>query len=130
MATLRGSLGRGSRETKSIRLSPAESQEIMFLSDAYSSSEAALMKKWVQDGIRAQKLDLAIQKYMKGETDLRGGAVIAEIPYARFYKEIQSRNIVILDEEYFLDELEFLADAFENSALHQAVAKARAETAE
>lgn len=107
--------------TKSIRLSPEESREIMFLSEAYASSEAALMKKWVQEGIKSRKLDLAIQAYMKGETDLRGAAVMAELPYNRFYHEIKSRNIVILDDEYFLDELAFLADAFGEQALQNAV---------
>ena len=69
-------------------------------------------------------LDLAIQDYMERRTDLRGGAQMAEISYNRFLQEIEARNIVVLDEEGFLDQLAFLADWFESEALKNALHEA------
>ena len=66
-------------------------------------------------------LDLAIQAYMERRTDLRGGAQMAGISYNRFLQEINARNIVVLDEEGFLDQLAFLADRFESETLKNAL---------
>ncbi|MCE7987191.1 MAG: hypothetical protein DYG89_38965 [Caldilinea sp. CFX5] len=88
------------------------------------------MKKWVLDGIRAQNLEIALQAYMQRKTDLRGGAVLAGISYNEFLQEVEARNIVVLENDQFLDELEFLASAFANETLHRAVQKVRNSTTE
>lgn len=111
--------------TKSIRLSSNESDEIARLSAKFGMSEAALMKKWVLDGIRAQNLEIALQAYMQRKTDLRGGAALAGISYNEFLQEVQARNIVVFENPQFLDELEFLANAFANETLRKAVQKVR-----
>jgi predicted HTH domain antitoxin len=79
------------------------------------------LKKWVLEGIRAHKLERAVHAYMERETDLRGGAVMADVSYNRFLHEVQKRNIIILDDPAFLDRLGELADAFDNESLRQAV---------
>jgi predicted DNA-binding protein len=107
--------------TKSIRLSPAESEELTQLSERTSIAEATLMKKWVQEGIRTQKLELAIRAYMERKTDLRGGAAMAGVSYNRFLQELQGRNIVVLDDDRFLDRLTFLAEAFDDETLQAVV---------
>ncbi len=81
--------------TKSIRLSAAEANELGALSKQTTLSEAALMKKWVLEGIRAEKLERAIMAYMKGTADLRSGASMADMSYNQFMQEIQSRNIAM-----------------------------------
>jgi hypothetical protein len=58
---------------------------------------------------------------MQRKTDLRGGAAMAGIPYTRFLREVQARNIVILENDRFLDHLVFLAEAFNNKTLRQAI---------
>ena len=83
------------------------------------------MKQWILDGMRAKKLDLAIQAYMDRKTDLRGGAAMAGIPYNRFLGEVQARNIVVLENEDFLDELAFLADTYDSPSLHAALDRVR-----
>lgn len=113
--------------TKSIRLSPTESAELTRLSEQKALSEAALMKKWIQEGIQTEKLELAVQAYMQRKTDLRGGAAIAGISYNRFMDEVQKRNIIILEDDHFLDNLASLADAFNDETLRKAVEKVRAE---
>lgn len=107
--------------TKSIRLTPTESEEIAMLSAQSAISEAALMKKWVLDGLQAYKLNLALQAYMDRRIDLRGGAQMAGISYNRFLHEIESRNIVVLDDEGFLEQLAFLAERFESEPLKRAL---------
>ncbi len=79
------------------------------------------MKKWVLEGIRAHKLEAAIHAYMERELDLRGGAAMAEISFNRFLNEVQKRNIVVLEDEHFLDRLSELADAFDSESLRQVV---------
>ncbi len=60
--------------TKSVRLSPDESQELSALSKQSLMSETALMKKWITEGIKAEKLERAIQAYQKRQvTDKRKG---------------------------------------------------------
>ena len=71
--------------------------------------------------IRAYKLERAIRAYMERETDLRGGAAIADTSYNRFLHEVQKRNIIILEDEGFLGRMGDLADAFDNESLRQAV---------
>lgn len=109
--------------TKSVRLSPLEASELAQLSKQVAATEAALMKKWIRQGIQHEKLDLAIRAYMERKTDLRGGAVMAGVSYNHFLREIQARNVIILEEQGFLDRLHSLADAFNDENLRAAVAK-------
>jgi hypothetical protein len=113
--------------TKSIRLSPAESKEVARLSVKTSITEATLMKKWVQAGIRAEKLELAIQTYMQRQIDLRGGAALAEVSYNYFLQQLQARNIVILDDDRFLERLFSLAEVFDDQTLQVAVGEVVAQ---
>ncbi len=107
--------------TKSIRLAKKEAKELNQVARQMTISEAALMKKWVLEGIRAYKLEQAIRAYMERETDLRGGAAMANVSYNRFLHEVQKRNIIILDDDDFLDRLGNLAAVFDNKSLSRAV---------
>lgn len=114
--------------TKSVRLSPAESEALAQLSAQTSLPESFLMKKWINEGIQAEKMDMAIEAYMKRRTDLRGGAAMAGVSYNHFMREVQERNIVILDDNNMLESLSFLADAFDDDILKNAIRKVLAET--
>jgi len=116
--------------TKSIRLLPEEAEELASLTRHTASTEAALMKKWVLQGMHAHKIDYAIKAYMQREVDLRSGAAMAGVSYNRFLREAQAHNIVILENEHFLDHLTLLADAFESETLREAVATVSAPFAE
>jgi len=116
--------------TKSVRLRTEESEELARLSQATLVSESALMKQWIQEGIQAKKLDLAIQAYMDRKTDLRGGAFMAGVSYNRFMREVQFRNIVILENDDFVDQLAFLAETFDSRELRVAVNQVRAMESE
>ena len=108
--------------TKSVRLSPTESQELAALSQQNAVSETALMKKWITEGLKAEKLDRAILAYQKRQVDLRSGAIMAGVSYNRFMREVESRNIIILDDDgHFFDRLLFLADSFSVPELRRAV---------
>lgn len=112
--------------TKSVRLRTEESEELARLSQATLVSESALMKQWIQEGIQAKKLDLAMQAYMDRKTDLRGGAIMAGVSYNRFMREVQFRNIVILENDDFVDQLAFLAETFDSRELRVAVNQVQA----
>ena len=115
--------------TKSIRLSPEESEELARLSGQTATTEAALMKQWIREGMRAKKIELAIQAYMDRKADLRGAAAMAGVSYNRFLREVRSRNIVILEDDGFLDRLAGLADAFDDEDLRLTIKKViRAKT--
>ncbi len=107
--------------TKSVRFTRAEAEMLNNAAQLTAINESALMKKWILEGIQTQKLILAVQAYMERETDLRGGAAMAGVSYNRFLNELQKRNIVVLEDDYFLDRLAELADAFNNETLRQAV---------
>jgi predicted HTH domain antitoxin len=106
---------------KSIRLSPKDSQALLFVSQKTSIPQTALMKKWIKEGIQAQKLELALEAYIQRKTDLRGGAKMADVSYNRFAQEIEERRIIVLDDDGgFLERLQFLADAFDDEILREA----------
>lgn len=107
--------------TKSVRLSPEESEELAQLSEKAGLTESALMKQWIRDGIQSKKLDLAIRAYMERKVDLRAGAAMADVSYNRFLREVQARNIVILEEDGFLERLAFLAESFDDEDLQSAI---------
>jgi len=112
--------------TKSVRLTPDEADELARIARQTAATESALMKKWVLEGLRAQKLERAIQAYMRREVDLRGGAALAGVSYNRFLREVQARHIVILEDSTFLDRLYELAETFENPQLQEAIRKVEA----
>jgi hypothetical protein len=62
-------------------LLPEEAQEVARISEQMAVSEAALMKQWIREGLRAQKIDLAIHRYMQRAVDLRSGAALAGVSY-------------------------------------------------
>ncbi len=111
--------------TKSIRLTTTESNEIGYLSAQTALSESALMKKWVKEGMQAQKMDLAIQAYMQGNVDLRAGAKPADVAYNRFLRELQNRRVVILENTQFSDQLSSLAERFGDELLGRALAESQ-----
>jgi hypothetical protein len=49
---------------------------------------------------------------------------LAGIPYNRFLREVHACRIVIFENEEFLDELAFLADAFDSPSLQAALNRA------
>ena len=116
--------------TKSIRLTPEESEEVALLSEKRSLSEAALMKRWIQKGILTEKLELALQAYIQDRVDLRGGSAMAAISYNHFMREVQSRNLVVLKEDNFLERLAYWAEVFDNQVLGDVVRKVSAESDE
>lgn len=107
--------------TKSVRLSPEESRELAELSQKTAVTEAALMKQWIREGILTKKIELAIQAYMDRKTDLRSAAAMADVSYNRFMREVQARNIVILENEGFTERLAYLADVFSDETLQEAI---------
>jgi len=109
--------------TKSIRLLPEEAQEVAQLSEQLAASEATLMKQWIREGLRAQKIDLALRSYMQRQVDLRSAAAMAGVSYNRFLREVQARNIVVLADEGFLDRLALLAEVLNDSRLQATVEK-------
>ncbi len=115
--------------TKSVRLSPEESEELAQLSEQTAVTEAALMKQWIREGMRAKKIELGIQAYLQRKLDLRGAAAMAGVSYNRFVREVQARNIIVLEDDGFLERLEFLADTFDDADLRSTIKKViRAET--
>jgi predicted HTH domain antitoxin len=107
--------------TKSVRLTSDEANALTNVAKQKTMTESALMKKWIIEGIQTENLERAIQAYMKRETDLRGGVALAGISYNRFMEEVQDRNIVILDDDQFLERLYETAEMFQSRDLMEAI---------
>ena len=102
--------------TKSIRLSPVESKILKRTSQKEGVSEAALMKKFVLDGLAHRQLEQAITAYTHGETDLSAAARYAGVSIHQMMTELEQRNITPpAAREKFLDGLQTLADTFDGS---------------
>ena len=74
-------------------------------------------------GDQSEKLEMAILAYSRQQVDLRAGAAIAGISYNRFMRELEKRNIIILDDPHFLEELLLLSDTFDLPELRRAAEK-------
>lgn len=116
--------------TKSIRLTTSEANELERAAEQSTATEAALMKKWVLEGLRAQKVEHAVQAYAQGKVDLRGGAALADVSYNRFLSEVQARRIVVLEDPAFLDRLPGLAGLFVDNELQSAIQAVRDASSE
>ena len=79
--------------------------------------------------MRAKRTGLAIQALFGAQGRYTGCGSNGGVSYNRFLREVQARNIVILEDNGFLDRLGFLADAFDDEDLRSAIKKViRAET--
>lgn len=78
----------------------------------------------ILDGLRAQKIDLALRSYMQRQVDLRDAAAMAGVSYNRFLREVQAHNILVLAEDGFLDRMAVLAEVVNDDSLRIAVEKA------
>jgi hypothetical protein len=87
--------------TKSIRLLREEALEVARLSEQMAASEATLMKQWIRDGMRAQKIDLALRSYMQRQVDLRGAAAMAGVSYNRFFAGSAGAQYCYLGRRWF-----------------------------
>jgi predicted HTH domain antitoxin len=101
-------------------MSHEEWEELTRLSIETAASEAALLRQWIREGLRAQKIELAIRRYMQREVDLRGGAILAGVSYNRFLHELQVRNVVVLEDDGFLERVAFLAGVLGDEPLRTA----------
>lgn len=101
--------------TKSVRLTPEEAAELDRVCREEPVTEAALLKKWVLDGLRQWKLDRAVNAYARREVSLREGAAMAEVPLNAFMAEVERRSVVIMDvdEVTFHENLERLGRQFD-----------------
>ncbi|MBC8446906.1 MAG: hypothetical protein H8D78_04075 [Chloroflexi bacterium] len=114
--------------TKSIRMTPDESQTIAQVSQKEHISEAALMKRFVLEGLQRYRLDRAVQFYQHGETDLSGAARYADVSVQQMMHTLRERGVEYgPSAEDFLDGLEGLARNFDDDVLKEVVAQLRAE---
>jgi predicted HTH domain antitoxin len=102
--------------TKSIRLAPEEGRALKKISETEHVSEAALMKKFVLEGIARRRLEQAIAAYRQGEIDLSAAARHADTSVYHLLEELKARDITPeAANEKFLDGLRTLAEFFDGS---------------
>jgi predicted HTH domain antitoxin len=111
--------------TKSIRLDPVENELLARLSEAEGISEAALMKRFVIDGMARHRLEKAVTAYRHGEADLNAAAQYAGVSIYRMMTELEVRNITPpASAQKFREGLQTLIDTFGGSdELRQVIAE-------
>lgn len=98
---------------KSVRLTEEEVELLRQISQAELISEAALMRKFVLEGLRRYCLGQAIQRYQEGALDLSGAAQAAGLSIRELMWELNRRGVDIYGPESRLMEgIETLAEAF------------------
>lgn len=118
--------------TKSIRLTRDESKSLKRISEAEGLSEAALMKRFVLEGVARYRLEQAVAAYTRGEADLSAAAHHAGISVYQMMTELKQREITPRTAtEKFLNGLETLAETFGGSEeLFQVIAEMRQAASE
>jgi predicted HTH domain antitoxin len=108
---------------KSVRLTKEEAELLRQISEAELISEAALMRKFVLEGLRRYRLDQAIKRYQEGELDLSSAAQVAGLAVREFMGELHRRGVDIYGPEHRLVEgVGTLAEVFGGSeALRRSV---------
>ena len=85
------------RMTKSIRLTHEEAEELVYLVKGTPYLKAALMCRWMLDGMQQFRVRKAIRAYQEGQVDLRSEAERAKLPMAMLLEEIAALKVVILE---------------------------------
>jgi predicted HTH domain antitoxin len=84
---------------KSVRLTKEEAELLRQISEAELISEAALMRKFVLEGLQRYRLDQAIKRYQEGELDLSSASQIAGLAIREFMGELHRRGVSIYGPE-------------------------------
>ena len=101
------------RWPKSVRLTTEEAALLRQLSETELISEAALLRKFVLEGLRRSRLDQAIKRYQEGALDLSSAAQVAGLAIREFMGELHRRGVDIYGPEPRLVEgIEALAEVF------------------
>lgn len=108
---------------KSVRLTEAEAALLRQISEAELISEAALMRKFVLEGVRRYRLDQAVKRYQEGDLDLSSAAQVAGLAIRELMGEFHRRGVDIYGPEDRLGEgIGALAEVFGASeALHRSI---------
>jgi AraC-like DNA-binding protein len=102
--------------TKSIRLNPTEDEDLKRLSQQEGVSEAALLRRFVREGMAAYRLEQAIAAYQRGEADLSATAQFAGVSVYHMMNELKQRDIAPPAEaEKFMEGLQTLVETFGGS---------------
>ena len=98
---------------KSVRLTEEEATLLRQISEAELISEAALMRKFVLEGIQRYRLDQAIKRYQERELDLSSAAQVAGLAIRELMVELHRRGVDIYGLEHRLVEgIGALTEAF------------------
>ena len=98
---------------KSVRLTKEEAELLRQISKTELISEAALMRKFVLEGLRRYRLDQAIKRYQEGELDLSSATQVAGLAIREFMGELHRRGVDIYGPEPRLVEgIAALAEVF------------------
>jgi deoxyribodipyrimidine photolyase len=110
--------------TKSIRINDEENEILQQISQQEGISEAALLKKFVRQGMTAYRLEQAIKAYERGEVDLSAAADYGGITIYHMMTELNRRDIAPPSEaEKFMEGLAALVETFGGSdALRRTIA--------
>ena len=79
--------------TKSIRLTPEEAGELSRLVEGTAYAEAALMRRWVLDGMKQFRVSEAIGAYQADYFSVREAAKQAQVPVAILLEEMAARKV-------------------------------------
>ncbi|MCI0394479.1 MAG: hypothetical protein L0332_29945 [Chloroflexi bacterium] len=111
--------------TKSVRLNQQESELLAQISEQEGVSEAAILKRFVREGLVQYRLEEAVAVYEQGEADLQAAARYAGISVYQMMAELQKRDIAPpAAAEKFIEGLRTLVETFGGSeALRQTIAE-------
>jgi predicted DNA-binding protein len=102
--------------TKSIRLHPEEDEILKRLSQQEGGSEAALLRRFVREGMDAYRLEQAVTAYQRGEADLSAAAQFAGVSVYHMMNELKRRDVAPPAEaERFVVGLKTLVETFGGS---------------
>lgn len=113
--------------TKSVRLEPVENDSLRRASETTGLSEAALMKRYILEGLARHRLEEAIQAYTNNEIDLSAAANHAGVSVYQMMAECERRDVTPAPaREKFIDGLQTLTNTFGGSdALRNALQELR-----
>jgi hypothetical protein len=81
------------RVTKSVRLTQQESETLAQISEQEQTSESAILRRFVREGLSQYRLDMAIAAYTRGEIDLGAAAHHADTSVYHLMAELEKRGI-------------------------------------
>lgn len=108
--------------SKSVRISKKELSDLVEICRTEHLPEAAILRRWIREGIIGYKLEKAIEGYRRQELSLSEAATFAQIPVRDLMRKLAQESIPVVSSDSNFDAaVGSLSEQFDTTELLEAL---------